>query len=473
MFPGDNSLEYYQSEQSVIRAIDAITREPLLVVGFNDGAGEFDASGRPLIEKNRMGYARMADSASAWVYGRVPVLSATPGHRVTTANGDPWLATNRSRDRIYYANLGLGSGAGSNAPNALLVSVHDDGATSGFWRAPFTGDEIENQLSVSMIRTERGTDKPSIAVSPDQAEDVYLAWTCPLAECDPGRINEIRLLRVIGQGSRLVQTAIVEAPGTRVQNPVLAVDPHEPSSVFVAYQVLVREDPDEWAVRVAKSPNRGGVFFLIDISGSTAIRPDPTIETVGPLPMRNGIFMDYFASDDGWHYAVWENRGEVYLARAEPAPPGDVVGNGSRWGPPQRLAFSNPNRYRDFQPAVTATGSRVAIVHYEQERTSALTTVLAWISENRGVSWRPPAYMRDEAGAMLTFEPCPVNNRIETAYYGDYIDVVPMTLPGVPSDEFFAAWTDSRLPAGETGEPCAVSTSNNAVHQHTYGAVFR
>lgn len=139
MFPGDNSLEYYQSEQSVIRAIDAITREPLLVVGFNDGAGEFDASGRPLIEKNRMGYARIADSASAWIYGRVPVLSATPGHRVTTANGDPWLATNRSRDRIYYANLGLGSGAGSNAPNALLVSVHDDGATSGFWRAPFTG----------------------------------------------------------------------------------------------------------------------------------------------------------------------------------------------------------------------------------------------------------------------------------------------------------------------------------------------
>jgi hypothetical protein len=48
-----------------------------------------------------------------------------------------------------------------------------------------------------------------------------------------------------------------------------------------------------------------------------------------------------------------------------------------------------------------------------------------------------------------------------------------MALPGRPDDGFFAAWTDSRVPAGEPGPACPITEFENAVHQHTYGTVFR
>ena len=54
-FPGDNSLDTWQSEQSVVRAIDGLTGEPILVVGFNDGGGTLDRLGGLLNNPNKMG----------------------------------------------------------------------------------------------------------------------------------------------------------------------------------------------------------------------------------------------------------------------------------------------------------------------------------------------------------------------------------------------------------------------------------
>ena len=259
-----------------------------------------------------------------------------------------------------------------------------------------------------------------------------------------------------------------------VGNPIVATSAHEPSSVFVAYQVLLRTGvEDRWVVRVAKSIDRGLTFpAFVDISPAS-VTPDQAIRGARGARdfMRNQVFMDYFATPEGWHYVVWEDAGQVYFSRSEPSA---IRRDGLSWSTPQRLSLApaaGPHP-RDFQPVVAGSGSRVAVVFYEQNRVNASTFVSAWLADGHGDQWSLGTLARDDAGASVTFEPCLLRNRSQ-GYFGDYIDVAPMDLPGHPDDGFYASWTDSRVPAGVSGPSCPISAFENAVHQHTYGAVFR
>lgn len=424
-----------------------------------------------------MGYSTLLDSETDWDAARVTVTSLITSDRITAANGDPWMATNLARDRIYYLNLGISARSFRGAPDVLLLSVHD-GDKGPFWHPAFEDSPLfENQRGVSVVGGEPGNDKPSIAVSQDAREDICLAWVCPMSACAPTSLNAVHFLRVDRTGTEFVATTIT-AEG-RVGNPILATSPHEPNSVFVAYQVLVAEDPDRWVVRLSKSIDRGvtfPAFVNVDISPPN-VAPDQSI--VGARGaglqrlLRNGVFMDYFATEEGWHYVVWESDGQVYFSRSAPT---TTRRDALTWSPPDRLSVAplGGRHPRDFQPAVAANGSRVAVVFYEQSWWNATTFAMAWLSDNRGDQWRFSTLSRDDTGAAVVFEPCLLQNRPGRSYYGDYIDVVSMALPGGrPDDRFFASWTDSRVPAGVTGGSCPISGFSNAVHHHTYGALFQ
>jgi len=217
--PSDNSLERWQSEQSAVRAIDARNGTPIIVVGFNDGGGTLDFFGNPVPPgtQNRMGYAFLRDGETQWTYGRVPIAGGTGP--ITGANGDPWMATNVTRDRVYYAGLGISEFSADDGPDSLLVAVHDDLGAPGFWRPAFaeTGP-ITNQGDVSTIPAGNGADKPSIAVSPDAAEDVYLVWSCPRINCSATQMRSVQFMRVDGADGSLHQTSI-DSGGLLIQNP--------------------------------------------------------------------------------------------------------------------------------------------------------------------------------------------------------------------------------------------------------------
>jgi len=257
-------------------------------------------------------------------------------------------------------------------------------------------------------------------------------------------------------------------------------DPREPDSVFVAFQILTSESPEQWDVRVVKSIDRGDTFTL----GGGELNPDPVtpaddVRAARGPQLRNGVFIDYFAAEDGWHYLVYEDEGLVYFTRAQPIDPvpGFPPLDGLAWIEPVRVSIPDSPSLgvRNVQPAVAGLGSRVVVTYYEQSLAGndASTYVVARVSDDQGDTWRTTTMSRNDAGDTLMFEPCTLQNRPTESYFGDYIDVQPLSLPTLPDTGFFVTWTDSRVPPGETGDSCAESTSLNAVHHHTYGATVR
>ena len=62
-----------------------------------------------------------------------------------------------------------------------------------------------------------------------------------------------------------------------------------------------------------------------------------------------------------------------------------------------------------------------------------------------------------------------LNSAEIVARHSDYMSSVSLDLPGdqMPTHKFFGAWADSRLGCTLIGAP------NNAIHQHTMGAVVQ
>lgn len=514
-FPGgDPNLDTFQSEQSAARFFDGPDRRPALAVGYNDGRG-YTVGGT-----NRTGAAVSYDEGDQFFAGLLSLLLPPPSdgrHFIRQTLGDPWLATNLSRDKLYYVSLA--DTFGSNTPDSLVVSLRDSSTTG--WHAAFdpstTAHRSEGVFSPLVVQ--QGIDQPKIAVSQDAAEDIYLSHSCAFDECSDVDKHHVSVIRLRSPDRVFEELGFAEvAP---ITNPILGTDAHDPDAVFVAYQLLVGGDSD-MQIRVARSPDRGLSWPLAfqsilaeHVTFDTEIKAVGTTDDLIPcdlaqpgncefagqtctsmpgsplafctpayVRLRDGIVMDYFVANDGWHYLAYEDRGLVYVSFSRPTllpgPNNQPVGvDGVLWSEPQLIGLlpkPGPNHARDFQPAIAAIDGRVMVVFYEQAHSSASTFVLAFISSDHAdpsSTWTPVEIDRDGSGATILFEPCPVrlSNRNRRYYFGDYIDVVPMSLPGLPSAAFYATWTDSRVPEGDPGPSCRVTTSTAAVHQHTYGVV--
>lgn len=290
-------------------------------------------------------------------------------------------------------------------------------------------------------------DKPSIASSAD-GNTAYVAYTTH----EFGG-SQVRVTRLSATGS-LGTTVIPSSNGGT--NAIVRVDPTKPLNIYVTYQVPTGATDK---IVFAASVN-GAVSFSNWSEVVTGIAPLPmgTIYAANGYRMRNDIW-SHFIIDPGNNHCdvVYESAGRVYFTSSATG----LVGS---WSVPARLS-DNSTTFTDFQPIITASKTRVAVIHFRQTISTAPTVTMGFISTNHGSSWSNQVLSRDGGGVPIASQPCVLP---DNSYFGDYIAVAPLAIDSdsAPSPAFYAVWTDSR-------RGCSVQNHHYVLHAHTMGASFQ
>ena len=352
------------------------------------------------------------------------------------------MATNGPE--VWYVILASTSApapvTGRVEPNALAFVHSGTGGTS--WD-PVAFHEFEYLI-----------DKSSVAVSVT-GQDIYIAYLNQSTQ-------HIEVLVSNDGGARWEVRPIAPVMATeRHQNPIVRVTPSSPRLAYVVFQT-VRQGANH--IDITVSGDRGASFgtpIQID-PASGSLFPAPQMDSATGVAIRNQVWQHFAVQPvSGRLFVAYEHASEVW-AQSSPL--------GVFWSAPVHVRRDAPLGNRPFQPTIAASAERVGVIFYEQgpaATSTAAQTVVIGATSPDGVSWGSNVVSRTPPSGLVPFEPCPTDDRVGQAYFGDYIGLVPLADPGDPNPNllFFGAWADSR-------DGCTFSDRFGATHHHTVGTRF-
>jgi len=432
----------FQSEQSLVRTVNP-EGEPLLVMGLHDSTGQTipGSDGRPAYIPNYsiMGLAISSNDGASWT--RRPQFTPPPG--LTGLRGDPWLATNGPE--VWYVML-----ASTSAPNAITGRVAPNAIA---FTHSSTGGETWDPIGFYEF-DEYLVDKCSVAVS-DNGQDVYIAYLNQTS-------RHIEVLVSNDAGATWnVREIVPSVPNEAHQNPIVRVTPSSPQLSYVVFQA-VRQG--ESHIDVSISGDRGASYntpLQVDPTGASLL-PATQMDSATGVGIRNFVWQHFAVQpESGRLFVTYEHVSQVWVQSSS---------LGVFWSAPVSVRPDAPLGHRPFQPTIAASSERVGVVFYEQGRagtSEAAQTVVIGASSADGVTWGSNIVSRTPPPGEVPFEPCPTDDGVGLAYFGDYIGLVPLADPGDPFPNllFYGAWTDSR-------DGCINTDRFTATHHHTVGTPF-
>jgi len=366
--------------------------------------------------------------------------------------GDPSLAFD-TQGRVYYANIGVGTGAlYLTVSNGIFVSRSDDGGTTWYPPVPVVANVWPGTGEVNF------EDKEMIAVdtypgSPYQ-DRIYVAWTRFYAGNYPGDAD-------LGGGD--IMFAYSTDAGANWSTPVRLTDPaHQPQNGGTGYSARSYVQGPEPTV----GPD-GSVYVIYHFGGRT----DMQRSTDG------GVTWGMPAQPFGWVFPgttqIYDHNGSIGGAQlpnlsfrantwpnmeADPARPGYVYAvsvddpdntssgdganivftrstdYGATWAPRTQVNDDSIDAAQIFPWMAVSPSGVVSIMWYDTRLSLGANEldVFAAASYNGGLSFSPNFRVTD-----ATFQPN-TGQFGNDAYFGDYNG---MTAAG---EAFYALWADAR-----------------------------
>lgn len=429
----------FQSEQSMVRVL--YDGEPGILAAYNDltnniaalySTGKYDQ----VAGLSEMGLSVYLDATGTWApQEQLPVPAG-----LYELRGDPWLATDAQHEIVWYVNLARTSASSPcAAADAIAWAASNDGGVT--WEP------------IRWFEPGACVDKPSVAIG-DRVGDGVDDVTVHIAYVHEGD-GEIEVITKPAGASTF--DAPVRVPGDgAAKNPIIRDDPGSSNYVYVAYQELPFVTGPGGNLRIAfAGSSDGGASFQFWSYVDDHIAVDAPL-AANEQELRTGIFQYFVVDPDNLHCLVAYQRGRTVMFAS--------TTNGATWA---KQAITDEG-VLGFQPALAASGGKVALVWYEQQDGTRLVRMRGAVSPNNGVSWPSAQTLSvDSAGADVYFEPCPFDGG-NGWYFGDYVGLVPVDYPE-PTGRFYASWADSRE---AWGTPTCDWGDINTAHQHTMGVLF-